>query len=249
MKTVIPTDGKDRFLFFIKKWGILLTCLLLFLISLLLYFYSSNQKEEVRINYLVMNKTIRPLEKITTKDVSLVSFPENSVPPKGIKEADASKVIGQKTLITLHDGDLLTPSFFGLQDTGKGNNIASIIPEGMRIEYFHVGDFHSIAPDLQKGNKLDIYGIPKSDDTKQNEAIRLLADIEVFDVIRGKIETGEGIQTIGLLLTDFQAQKITTYLTSDWKFQTILKPQSEKVIPTIEDENTPEQATGSAGTN
>lgn len=236
MKTVTPTGGKDQLFYFMRKWGVLLLSFILFLTSLGLFFVSNNPSEVKYVNYLVANKTIMPLQTITSKDVSIYTFSESSQPPKGIKEVDADKIIGQKTLITLREGDLLTPTFFGMQEAGKGNNIASIIPEGMRIEYFSTADFHSIAPDLQKGNKIDIYGIPESQDSKLNESIRLLESVEVFDVVRGKNEDSTGIQLIGILLSDAQAQKITTYLTNDWKFQTILKPQNEKVIPTIEDE-------------
>lgn len=244
MKKVSPTGSKERIGYFITRWGSLITSLIIFILSVGLYFFSFQTKKEIYVPYLVANRDILPLEEIKPSDISLYSFPEKAQPPKGIRESDAAKVIGQKTLITVRKGDLFSPSFFGVQDIGKGNNIAAVIPKEMRLMYLNASDFHTLPPDLQKKNKIDIYAIPESDEANSELAARILTGIEVFDVITGKTDTGEGVVLIGLLLNDTQTKQLNSYLTTDWSLQSVLRPQNEQ-IENIEDDETP-KATPSA---
>ncbi len=181
------------------------------------------------VDYLVATRDIAPLEAISSKDVAIYSFPENAKPPKGITTEQAGSIFGQRALITIRKGELLSPSFFGVQEVGNGNNIASALPEGTRLVYFHTADFHAVPPELQKQNRIDIYAIPQNKDAG-TKALKIIDSVEIFDVVHAKGDEGG---MLGLLVNDEQADSVSTYLNSDWKLQIVLKPAKEKAAITF----------------
>ncbi len=244
MKRITQEKSFSRVGSFLIRWGGLITSVVLIGILISMVVADSRKQEVIMVDYLVTTRDIAPLETISSKDVAIYSFPENAKPPTGITTDQAKSIFGQRALITIRKGELLSPSFFGVQEVGNGNNIASALPEGKRLVYFHSADFHAVPPDLQKQNHIDIYAVPQNKDVG-TKAVKIITSVEVFDMYRSKNDEGS---MLGLLVDDTQADSVSTYLNSDWKLQIVLKPAKEEASPVKSLTNEPEQATPEAET-
>lgn len=231
MKRIYPTSGTAHVIHIIRRWGGLILSLILFIISFGIYYISRDQNEITYVNYIIAKRDIPALEIISPNDLSVIQFAEQTVPPNGIDEKNVENIIGKKAIISIKKGDLLSPTFFGLQELAKGNNITSAIPTGKRLQYLNVTDFHSLPPNLNNNNRIDIYSILT--DERNTKAEKVLSSIEVFDIVQGKIENKESVIMVGLLFTDSQSQIISSYLNDTWKLNMVLIPQNEP-IPSVD---------------
>lgn len=226
MKTISDNTVRAKILLILtKSAGIVISITLLCTVIYLVF--TKNSSDIPVEKFAVATEDISAQEVITEKNISFQPFVEGFTPKNGIRETQVKELIGKKTYLQIKKGDVLSISYFGLNNGTISGGIASFIPKNKKLVYLKNEDVHTFPSEIQKNNRIDLIAVNQKQD---NNNIKVLAEnIDVFDIALSKDEEADGISKIGLLMSDKEVLDLSSVLTSDWKINIALHPQNETV--------------------
>jgi pilus assembly protein CpaB len=148
--------------------------------------------------------------KLTDRDVTLIPFPQSSVPPGYF--ARVSQVRQRGVILPISKGDFVLPGKLAAEDAGAG--LPSMIPDGMRAVSVRVNDVVSVAGFVQPGTRVDVLatGLPGAGNEAQtNTVLENVAVIAVGRSLLDRVVSGEtqNAAVITLLVSPEDAQRLT----------------------------------------
>ncbi len=163
-----------------------------------------------RQQYLVASKDIADGERITSADVTLVTWAGSSPIVGAFGPADKARVIGRIASYPLANGMVFTESYLAKPDSSMG--LPHKIPDGMRAFSVKTDEVNDLGGFLYPGTKVDLLVAVKSNDKNTARSLSLVQDVEVLATDKQLSPDPSGKPTearvVTVLVTPDQAQKI-----------------------------------------
>ncbi|MFW5703825.1 MAG: SAF domain-containing protein [Patescibacteria group bacterium] len=210
----------------LRAVGVFLSVSLL-VTSIILYsqLKKNSNVELETVQVLIAAEDISALHNISSDDVVSQQFVKGFEPANAFTLEQFSDINGKKILLSVQKGDIISPSHFGVNKSGKSRGIANTLPPEQQAVFLSKEDVHIFPPDLYEGNFVDIVAI-NTDDSSQNKVEVLLQNVEVFEIVKSGGNSADNTDIVGFLVTPEQALTISEKLDGSWLFQINLRSQN-----------------------
>jgi pilus assembly protein CpaB len=147
--------------------------------------------------------------KIADRDVKLMRFPEDTVPPRIYRKM--SSVIGRGVVLPISQGEFLLPDKLAGENSGFG--LPSLIPPGMRAVSVRVNEVVSVAGFVVPGTRVDVLLTGNPTGAAEQQTTTVLENVAVIATGQ-RLERNSGgdpqmTAVITLLVSPDDAQKLT----------------------------------------
>ena len=147
--------------------------------------------------------------KIEGKDLKVVRFPANDLPPNCVHHPES--VIGRGVVSTIYKGEFILPTKVAGENGGYG--MPSLIPPGMRAVSVRVNEVVGVAGFVQPGTRVDVLWTGSGAGNNEQQTTTVLENVAVIATGQ-KLErntTGDApsAAVITLLVSPDDAQKLS----------------------------------------
>jgi pilus assembly protein CpaB len=161
------------------------------------------------VDVVVAANDLQVGEKIADRDVKLVHFPDDTLPPHVFRKM--SSVIGRGVVLPLSQGEFILPDKLAGENSGFG--LPSLIPPGMRAVSVRVNEVVSVAGFVVPGTRVDVLLTGNPSNGPEQQTTTVLENVAVIATGQ-KLERNSGgdpqmTPVITLLVSPDDAQKLT----------------------------------------